>query len=62
MSRPVDATAPLPRTNDLCLKEIGRITRGMAREFDKWGQSARWRELFDRKEAVKEHRLRRWGE
>jgi hypothetical protein len=55
MSRPIDCTAPLPRTADNCIKELGRITREMAVEYDKWGESQRWREMFDRKEAVKLH-------
>jgi hypothetical protein len=46
----------LPTTNDACLSEVGRLTREMGAEWREWGASERWRQLFDQKERVKDHR------
>jgi len=46
----------MPQTNDECIKVIGELTRMMADEYQKWGESSKWKEMFDRLEAVKAHR------
>ncbi len=61
VARQIDTTARLPRTNDHCVREIGRLTRAMGAEFTAHGCSARWEELGTRLAKVKEHRLKLLG-
>ena len=61
MSRGVDTTAPMPKTWKGCIRELSRILREMAVEYDQFGESAKWQELRDRKEAIKKYKAERWG-
>lgn len=51
----------MPKTWKGCIRELSRILREMAVEYDQFGESAKWQELRDRKEAIKKYKAERWG-